>query len=210
MREQQPEILQVAAANSQSIAENEAKETSLHLRETLDEEMEKSHAFTDVAWRNPINKSNFDFCKQVSRIWQKTSRETSAGRMDKAKECCETGKTFTQKRLKVLRLADKDGWDAALAYLSDDLADDEGDRKCMRKAKKTAQTNKDMSQKSASRYVTGRYQAVASRVATHPGPSGTRYTTDYASDRETRTCWVCGRMGHLAKSCRRISRTGRP
>ena len=135
MREQQAEILQVAAANSQTIAENEAKETSLHLREILDEEMEKSHAFTDVAWINPINKSNFDFCQQVSQLWQKTSREISAGRMDKAKECCETGKTLTQKCLKVLRLADKDGWDTALAYLSEDLADDESDRKLRKRTR---------------------------------------------------------------------------
>ena len=69
-----------------------------------------------------------------------TERAVTEERQDRVKEYCEKGKKLAKHRLKVLRLADKDGWETAFEYLSDDLADDEQDRKRMKKAKRAAES----------------------------------------------------------------------
>ena len=43
---------------------------------------------------------------------------------------------WVQKRMKVIRYADQDGWKAALHYLGDDIAETEEETKRMRKSKK--------------------------------------------------------------------------
>ena len=86
-------------------------------------------------------------CQQVDAIWKKTERAITEGQLEKASGLCQQGKKLTTKRLKVLRIADMDGWDTALAYLSDELASGSEDEKRLRKARRIAQTNRESANK---------------------------------------------------------------
>ena len=146
-----------------------------------------------------MNKNSFDYNKQVEAIWEKTERAVTEKKWEKARTLCVKGKALVKKRLKVLKYANKEGWDAALEYMSDDLADDEADRKRMQKAKKKAEKSgkeKKEKQESRKRLLTlSRKQSEGYKK--YPDES-TRYEW-----RESRTCWKCGSRGHLSKNCRR-------
>ena len=140
MKEHQLALLQTAASNAKSIAKAEVRGSTIHLKDTIDDEIEKAQSYGEVKWKSDVNKESFDFAKQVHDLWGRTGRAVSENQLDKVGEIVEKGKKLCKTRLKALRLADKEGWDTALNYLSDDLADDENDRKRMRKAKKTAES----------------------------------------------------------------------
>ena len=69
-------------------------------------------------------------------MWKKTERAIHEDQVEIAKRIVELGKNLTKIRLKVLRIADKDGWDNALAYLSDELASGSEDEKRLKKARR--------------------------------------------------------------------------
>ena len=93
---------------------NGSPKTPLELKDTIDDEV--AGCSTNTIFKNNINKSNFTFCKQIRDIWKKTDRAIEEGQITKAKEYIQEDKTLTNKRIEVLRIADRDGWDTALAY----------------------------------------------------------------------------------------------
>ena len=149
MQEQQEGLLQLAASNANRIAEQASQASARQVREDLDTDAQRSKLYENLTWNNNINKSNFNFTQQVKDLWERTERAVADGQSDKAKEYINKGKDLCKKRLKVLRYADRDEWDAALEYLSDDLAEDECDRKRMRKAKKTSENKKSTKKRAA-------------------------------------------------------------
>ena len=176
IREHQLALLQTAATNAKTIAKAEVQSSSILLKDSIDTEIERSQAYGDVKWKSDINKNSFDFCRQVHELWEKTSRAVSEKQYDKVDSLAQKGKQICKNRLKAVRLADKDGWDVALNYLSDDLADDENDRKRMRKAKKTAESakNKKSGFSSRGRPQNGYNRGAAFQAAQRAGPSGYR------------------------------------
>ena len=75
-------------------------------------------------------------------IWKKTGRAIEEENVPKAMTLIEKGKKLTKNRLKALRIADNEGWDTALAYLSDDLASCSEEEKRMKKARRVVHTNR--------------------------------------------------------------------
>ena len=125
-------------------------------------------------------------------LWAKTERAMAEGRHDRAKELVAEGKKLSKQRMKVLKLADKDGWGTAFEYLSDDLADDENDRKRMKKAKKAAEAK-------------GKEKERRTRYTTEKGYErhATSSTQSASTRKDPRTCWTCGKFGHKANTCPR-------
>jgi len=75
MRQQQQDLLQASAQNSQAIVENGIRECSSRVRDAIDEEIENVQEYDDFKWKNKINKNNFDFTKQVNDIWKKQEQD---------------------------------------------------------------------------------------------------------------------------------------
>ena len=100
---------------------------------------EAPHTTTTIS-RTDINKNNHSFCKQIDDLWERTDRALQENNPEKARGYAQQGKTLTKKRLQLLRIADTDGWDTALAYVSDDLASNSDDEKRLKAARRAAQT----------------------------------------------------------------------
>jgi len=65
----------------------------------------------------------------------------------KTKDILEDGKKVITKRLKMIRLADREDWMTVNEYLSDDLASDSADEKAISKAIKAAASKKEKKRK---------------------------------------------------------------
>ena len=202
MHEQQQGLLHTAAKNSQAIVNTEIEASSSKVRDTIDEGLEKVQEYEDIKWKSKINKNNFDFARQVNELWEKTERAATEEKPDRVKELCQKGKKIAKQRMKVLRLADKDGLGTAFEYLSDDLADDEQDRKRMKKAKKSAEA-KEKAKVSATTYAKNKVNS-----GSYGDRQGSNRSEAGRAGRDSRTCWACGRSGHTARYCPR--ETNRP
>ena len=75
-------------------------------------------------------------------MWERTEKALTENRLEKAQEHIQKGKAACLARLKLIRIADRDGWDAANCYLTDDLASDTDDEKRISKAIRIANSNR--------------------------------------------------------------------
>ena len=197
MQTQQSAFLKSAAINAVDIVDQRISQNNSELKDTIDDEV--AGCSTDVSFKNNINKSNFRYCHQVRDIWKKTDRAIDEGQLTKSKEYIKAGKNLTNKRMEVLRIADREGWDTALAYLSDDLVADPESEKRLKKARRTAQASRENKKQCTSSY------------------HGVKRTTDRKTDgndwkdknsntspsfkrfrnTDSKTCWSCCRLGHM-------------
>ena len=214
MQEQQAALLMTAEQNTRTLLEEESRNKQAQVLNTIDEEIERTQTLdtNNYTWKNNINKSNFNHMKQVHDLWEKTERAIKSGQIPKAMEIVEKGKRLSRDRLKVFRFADRDGWDSAMLYLSDDLADDEKDERRMKKSKKTAANLREAKLKRLGNAFKSRGKEALSppRFSTSktygqkPNYSDNRNSRYRGqSETDTKTCWVCGKFGHLSKHCRR-------
>ena len=98
--------------------------------------------------------------------------------------------------MEVLRIADKEGWDVALAYVSEDLVQGPDKEKKLKKARRYAQDFRETKKKRAPSRVDDRFS-----MKKEDGNEAFRGKFKTFRDTEKRTCWSCGRMGHLYENC---------
>ena len=190
MQKQQADLLQQAAKNTEAIVQQAI--TAGNIRAAVDKELSSSGKYDNVSIKNNINETHFNFAKQVHNLWKKTETAV-AEKLDptllikKGKEICET-------HIKLIQLADREGWDVARAYQADNLASDPQDEKRIRKAIRETQAKRE--------------KAAKDRDAPKPSykPSGSYYKSydgQKSSDSHgsKKTCWRCGKLGHITYSC---------
>ena len=209
LQEQQRDLLRSAASNALSIVEKQIGKTSSELRDAIDDEV--AGCSTDFTFKNNINRSNFNFTKQVNDIWKKTERAIGDGETNKAKDFIQKGKELCINRMEALRIADKEGWDVALAYISEELVTGEENEKRLKKARRDAKTSRDEKKKT--------YSSTSQRTRFQPYSYDKYPKKEEGSDksynstsrengyyRKSRkldniTCWICSRFGHVATYC---------
>ena len=113
--------------------------------------------------------------------------------------------------MQALRIADKDGWEVALAYLDDPLVDGPDEEKRFKKARRAVQLNKTAAnfKKRQNDNPSSEYErrTKSKNYGVAEGEQGTSYQARGTSARKTwgqeNTCWTCNRAGHFASSCPR-------
>ncbi len=210
--------LKSAAENSKTIVSSVVSSTKSKLTDQFQEEI-YSRKDEEIKWKNNLNKDHFDFADQMNRVMARAEIAYSEKRYERVAELIKEGKSKSKQRKKIIRLADRDGWEVAFAYMSDDLAEDESDRKLMSKAKKAVANEKSDKKDSQSQAAKGRQGGSSSGYnqsrdksrrgdADHGSSSG--YTTGYATGRKRpfpgRRCFNCNKHGHIAEECRQSKR----
>lgn len=90
-------ILQAATLNAGKLFDQKIRETTNDIRDDFDQQiMQKTR--TEHYFKNNINQSNYDFCKQAEDIVTKVERAVDAKHTEKAKEPLEKGKASIQNR----------------------------------------------------------------------------------------------------------------
>ena len=86
------------------------------------------------------NKKQYEFNRSVeSHLEDITVAKTLLNARNSAEEVL----CFVKGRNKLIKIADQHGWDMVNRYVSDPLAEDEADSKCLRKAVKDAERARD-------------------------------------------------------------------
>ena len=73
MKEKATDILTAATTNADKIVEDKLREQTNNLRDDFDDQI-STKTKSEHAFKSNVNKSNFDFTKQIDDIWRKTER----------------------------------------------------------------------------------------------------------------------------------------
>ena len=208
---QQQQLLEIAGRNALKMLREEQKKTAPTLMDAMDDELEKANEYANHEWRTQINRDNFNSVHEIEKMWKPTERFVKALEVDRdqadlkkgAVDFIEKGKKLTRDRMKVIRYADRDGWQAALHFVGDNIADTEAEAKRMRKSKKETEKDREAARSRRERDSREYRSSYSSREG--QGSSRTRDTTRrFAPYRpDTRLCFNCGGVGHIARTCTR-------
>ena len=132
----------------------------------------------------------------MDTIMNQAERALQEKRPGRVKNLLNEGKKLTKERQNILCLADRDRWEVAFAYMTDDIADNEENQKLMRKAKKAVaegdkkHNSRHQQRPPRSAYANRSYETSTNRA----GNSSRRH------NREPE-CYKYRRMGHYANKC---------
>ena len=125
MKEQQIHLLEAAASTTDLMITDRLKK---------DEETRRRES---LSLKHAGNQKQLSHENKIMEIWKKTEHLLEKNSIKEAKDMITEGKKLTQSRIKLIRLADREGWAVANAYISDDLASDTEDEKRIQRAVRT-------------------------------------------------------------------------
>ena len=222
---QQQEIIEIAGRQALQAIREEQKRTAPALLNAIDGQGDDRRAHDNHEWRTQVNKDNFNTLFEIERMWQRSERFVGALEVPRdqseiktsALEFIKKGKDLTHDRMKVIKFADRDGWQAALNFVGDNIAETPEEAKRMKKGVKEAE--KDRESKAARgrrdrdrrRNSYGRdgqgssrdreYSDYSTSSYSNSGQSGSGYSSRRFTD--NRYCYNCGLRGHITRLCPR-------
>ena len=147
-----------------------------------------------VSLTNKRNHQQFDHCRSVLDKVDSAIAQVDND-VNQAKEALEQCKKIILKRMKLIRLADRENWDAVNEYLSDDLASDSADECHISKAIKSACSKAEKRKKE---------KRQTRSYSSSPYPYATRRSSESMNNKnrfENKICWGCGKSGHFRSTC---------
>ncbi|XP_071504059.1 uncharacterized protein [Diadema antillarum] len=170
------------------------------------------HQSSDLpVFKSEGNKQQFEHTAKVANLIESALSSLEEVDPSSAVQHLKQALTELHQRQKLIKIADRSplGWLTVKEYVADELADDSGDEKRLRKAEKAAATKKSESTKKAAR--------AQARPRPYPRSRALPYSSapcGYASFRrytprpftpafraENRICFQCGITGHVRTNC---------
>ena len=105
----------------------------------------KEHQRGSKVFQRRGNQQQYDHAKECMAKLEQIDKHLDRSDVAKAKR---SGKVLLNKRVKLIRIADREGWGTVTEYLTDDLASDSEDEKHMQKAIKAAAAKQERTRKS--------------------------------------------------------------
>ena len=126
--------------------------------------------------------------------WPRRIELSRGGDIKKALDLIDEGKKLVQKRMKLIKIVDREDWGTVKEYMSDNLASDTGDEKALAKATKAAAATRERRRKLGAN--TSRLRRIRTRPNFQRPPSHSGYDV-----KQRGTCWSCGKLGHFQWQC---------
>ena len=139
------------------------------------------------------HEGNSDQYKHQKDLWDNmadTDRASRGWEIKKALDLNDEGRKLVQKRMKLIKIADREDWRTVKEYMSDNLASDTDDEKALAKAIKTAAATRERRKKFGAN--TSRHRRIRIRPNFQRPPSHRSYDA-----KQRGTCWSCGKLGHF-------------
>lgn len=192
--------------NRKQLSELRSEVRSLK-RKRDDTDKEKS-----FEWKQKGNRKQYEFNRSVEEHFQDIAVSKT---LLEARTSAEKGLCLITERNKLVKIADKHGWDTVNQYVTDPLAKDDADDKRLRKAIKDAEKSREKAkkEKEAKSRRTSRARAFSSGASsafssTRLGPPPATSTDSSriviaATDKKfsQAKCYRCGKPGHFSRDC---------
>ena len=201
--------LEVTLETASSVAEKIATSFLEKQQQKLEREKSDEKNLGKVTLKGKGNQRQLDFCKDILEKIEKANSSMDENNVEKTKEHLSEGKKLVMKRVKLIKLADREDWATVNEYMSDDLASDSEDEKQINRAIRSASAKSDKRRKSKQRqspYYIGNQQTDNRRLANSYSNRLSLRPYNHLARRETnfenKVCWGCGRVGHFMSDCR--------
>ena len=165
---------------------------------------QRTSAEIEYEFKSIGNKDKFRHTEKLNAMVESAIASIKVGDLNSGLDLLSSVLELNKQRQKLIKVADRStqGWATVKEYITDELADDSGDEKRLKKAEKSAAAKKAELKKS---------KAKPTRPSqySHGAPSRAPYSfRPFATSRfsspyrpESRTCFQCGITGHVRTSC---------
>ena len=185
-------------------------------REAADERLvKKMRLDKGIPFKRKANEKQHNFNEEIKDKIEAATKSLNAvpPAIEKAKEALEEGEQLISARQKLIRIADRYGWNTVTEYEEDELADGSDDEKRLYKAElrvgkkvKSMRAKKKKDQPIRKDWAwRPRWQpllSVSSSSVTQSSPSEIGSRPSVGRPQSTLgPCFECGKVGHLRKSC---------
>jgi len=168
----------------------------------LKKRMEDKQQLQHVEFKKKGTKRQYEHEVSVLEKITEAEEQIEGKEYEEAKKSLGEGKKIIKKRIKVLRIADREDWSIVNKYLSDELASDTDDEKRLAKAIKAS--NIDREKRNKLRLRRKPYTTALERPRVFPNYSNyqvQKATATNTYSKVPKVCWECGRHGHISKDC---------
>ena len=157
------------------------------------------------------NKKRYETNEEVITNIEEAIEEMDRGKLEEAKTKLDAGKKILFKQQKLIRLADreKNGWEVAKHYMSDDLASDSADEKAIKKARKEALATinkRKVKRRHDFRSYNKNWRRGEDARDKYPSKPYDRYYIRQIDRKKTDICFKCGKEGHWQNACNNVLR----
>ena len=166
------------------------------LADDLEERLRKKDKREKVEFKNEGNKDQYKHQKELLENMEGVEKAIRRNDATKASELIEEGKKLIEKRIKLIKIADREDWGTVKEYVSDDLASDTEDEKALTKAIKQATAKREKKKKQKPYSPMNRRPSVRSRSYGNPRQAPYRRRYEFKPQTE---CWSCA--GHMQWQC---------
>ena len=167
------------------------------------EKEEERRKLDNIKLSSKGNQKQLDFCISVRDRMDKAldNLENNENNINEAKEELIEGKKYIDKRIKLIRFADRETWMAAAEYDSDELADDSEDEKHMNRSVRSAEIKSNKAKRKRFNHKQQQGQANFIPTSQNVRSPVMPYPTPVARPAAPKTCFSCGRIGHISRFC---------
>jgi len=189
MRESIPDIIIVVQSAANDIANTLTKANT---KKRMEDKQQLQH----VEFKKKGTKRQYEHEVSVLEKITEAEEQIEGKEYEEAKKSLGEGKKIIKKRIKVLRIADREDWSIVNKYLSDELASDTDDEKRLAKAIKASNIDREKRNKLR--------PTALERPRVFPNYSNyqvQKATATNTYSKVPKVCWECGRHGHISKDC---------
>ena len=125
------EVKKAINASKRELTEISAEACSNSLSELTAKAAKAARLSLSTEWKSVHNKKAYQSNEEVMEELTRAEHNLEKGNVNFALECIKTGKSLLQKRMKLIRIADREelGWEVIKHYESDDLCEGSEDEK---------------------------------------------------------------------------------
>ena len=135
------EVLNQIAVKAATISSNLLTRNNQQMCDFMDNSLREKDKYAKTL-KNTGNQQQYDHARECLATLETAEKHLSREEVTTATEVLNNGKVLIKKRMKLIRLADRNTWATVQEYVSDDLASDTDDDKHIQKSIRAAAARK--------------------------------------------------------------------
>ena len=163
------------------------------------EKIERKRKIDHVQFKNPGNEDQFNHAKQMMECMDDIEEALNEDRLEDAKKALKSGKQAVEYRMKLIKIAEREGWGCVKHFVSDNLVSGDEEEKRLKKAIRANSSTKEAKKaKISSSHTSTNSQNRGDLSQNFNNQSNNAY---YRRKLDSIQCFNCRLFGHYAYNC---------